>query len=69
MKAVVTAGLKCPPDAIPMLAISVNRTKALTRPTTAKSEPNCAFWPAATYRTKTLVITKTSRSVPISSAM
>ena len=48
MKAVVTAGLKCPPLATPMLMISAKSTRKWARPTTAKSDPNWAFWPVAT---------------------
>ena len=46
--AAVIAGLKCPPLAIPMLAINTNRTNAWVSPTTAQSEPKVAFWPVAT---------------------
>ena len=48
MNAVVTAGLKCPPLATPTLMISANRSRKWVSPTTAKSEPNCAFAPVAT---------------------
>jgi hypothetical protein len=48
MKAVVMAGLKCPPLATPMLMISAKRRRKCVRPTTAKSEPNWAFCPVAT---------------------
>ena len=43
MKAAVTAGLKCPPLATPMLDDQAKRTRKWVRPTTAKSEPNWAF--------------------------
>ena len=45
---VVTAGLKCPPLATPMLMIRAKSTRKWTRPTTAKSDPNWEFWPVAT---------------------
>ena len=35
---------------------------------TAKSEPNCAWFPVATNSTTTLVMKNTSRKVPINSA-
>jgi hypothetical protein len=45
-----------------------NSRKAWTRPTTAKSEPNWAWPPVDTNRTTTLLMKKTSKNVPISSA-
>ena len=64
----VTAGLKCPPLTTPNMTIRPNSRNAWTRPTTAKSEPNCAWFPVATNSTTTLVMKKTSKKVPISSA-
>ena len=40
MNAAVTAGLKCPPLATPMLMISANSRRKCVSPTTAKSDPN-----------------------------
>ena len=67
--ATVTAGLKWPPLTAPNMTISPKRRKACRRPTTAKSEPNCAWLPEATKSTTTLVTKKTSKKVPTSSAI
>ncbi len=64
----VTAGLKWPPLTTPNMTISPNSRKAWTSPTTAKSEPNCAWLPVDTNSTTTLVMKNTSKSVPINSA-
>src|SRR5215218_8566528 len=64
----VTAGLKCPPLTTPNMTIRPNSRNAWTRPTAAKSEPNCAWSPVATNSTTTLVTKNTSKKVPISSA-